>query len=142
MISDLSGLYVISFCINRYKLFNNKSQSLSCSWRSALTNKILSFNSLLARDAFSRHFIKVPKQPGVHLCILMQNKHNVYSTRTERYLWTSRLSLQLYIYTTDRYVESYGHYRHVFHDWLSHVVNQQLTHYTLQQLTTSGSPQK
>ena len=30
---------------------------------------------------------------------LMQIKHNIYFTRTGRYLWTSRLSLQLYIYT-------------------------------------------
>ena len=27
------------------------------------------FNSLTARDAFLRHFIKVPERPGTHLCI-------------------------------------------------------------------------
>ena len=59
----------------------------------------------MTRDAFLHHFIKVPERPGTHLCVLMfkimQNKHNIYSTRTERYLWTSRLSIQLYIYTQE-----------------------------------------
>ena len=50
--------------------------------------------------------------------------------------------LQLYIYTTDRYVESYGHYRHVFHDRSSHVVDRQPTHYTLQQLTSTSGRHK
>ena len=65
-----------------------------------------SFNSLTTRDTFLCHFIKVPERPGTHLCVLMfkilQNKHNIDSTRTERYLWTFRLSIQLYIYTRDR----------------------------------------
>ena len=43
----------------------------------------------------------------------LQNKDGVCSTRTEKYLWTSKTFLQLYIYTRDRYVESHGHYRHV-----------------------------
>ena len=32
----------------------------------------------------------------------------------EKYLWTSRLSLWLFIYTGDRYVKSNGNNRHVF----------------------------
>ena len=49
-----------------------------------------------------------------------------------------------YVYIQrDRYVESHGHYRHVFHDWSSHFVNQRSTHFTLQQLTgTSGLHKK
>ena len=73
----------------------------------------------------------------------LQNKCNVCSTRTEKYLWTSKTFLQLYIYTRDRYVESHGHYRHVFRDRSSHLVDQRSTHFTLQQLTgTSGLHKK
>ena len=48
----------------------------------------------------------------------LQNKHNITSTQTEKYLWTSKGHLQIYIYTRDRYVESNGNYRHVFQDCL------------------------
>ena len=53
----------------------------------------------------------------------LQNKDGVCSTRIEKYLWTSKTFLRLYIYIRDRYVESHGHYRHVFHDRSSRVID-------------------
>ena len=66
-----------------------------------------------------------------------------FSVVLEKYLWTSKTFLRLYIYTRARYVESHGHYRHVFHDRSSHLVDRRSTHFTLQQLTgTSGLHKK
>ena len=73
---------------------------------------IMLFNSLITNDGFWRTEKKS-----------LQNKDGVCSTRTEKYLWTSKTFLQLYIYTRDRYVESHGHYRHVFRDQSSHLVD-------------------
>ena len=101
-----------------------------------LTNQYnnYNFNSLITNDGFWHTEKKS-----------LQNKDGVCSTQTDKYLWTSKTFLQLYtcIYTRDRYVESHGHYRHVFRDRSSHLVDRRLTHFTLQQLTgTSGLHKK
>ena len=46
-----------------------------------------------------------------------KKKHKINFTPSEKYLWTSKGHLELYIYAQK--TDSHGNYRHIFHHWLS-----------------------